>query len=205
MERSKPPALAAWLLEHAQFSATDGAIAGDLLEEFNRRRSAAWYWRQVLVAIVVGCASEVRRHGVLATRAILIAWAANYGVLMLGREAMIELFRRRLLPFHPLLAMWALCFLGGIASGLFVALLHRRHRNAMLLTGAASLPGWALLAILFLKTGSFQHPLPQIAGATIVYYLVALTGFAIGGFLLTPAPKPGTPPGRHASPAPGIR
>jgi hypothetical protein len=143
----------------------------------------------VLVAIVVGCASEVRHHRVLAVRAILITWAANYGALMLGRAVMIELFRHRLLSYHPQLAMWAICFLGGLASGLIVAFPHRGHRNAMLLTGAAALLGWALMAIVFLKMGSLQHPLLQIAGATIVYYLVALIGFAIGGFLFTPADR----------------
>ena len=43
MKRSKPPALATWLLEHAWFSATNSVIAGDLLEEFNRGRSATWH------------------------------------------------------------------------------------------------------------------------------------------------------------------
>jgi hypothetical protein len=201
MKPSKPPVLAAWLLEHARFSTSNGAIAGDLLEEFNRGRSAAWYWRQALAAIVVGCATEAHRHRGLAARAILITWAANYGALMLGREVMIELFRRRVLAYHPQPAHWAICFLGGLASGVIVALLQRRHRNAMLLTGAGALLGWALMAIVILKTGSVQHPLLQIAGATIVYYLVALTGFAIGGFFFTPAPKPGAPPAGDPSPA----
>jgi hypothetical protein len=200
MKRSKPPALATWLLEHARFSTTD-VIAGDLLEEFNRGRSAAWYWRQALVAIVVGCASEVRHHRVLAARAILITWAANCGALILGREVMIELSMRHFLAYNPHLAMWAICFLGGLASGLIVALLHRGHRNAMLLTGAAALLGWALTAIVFLKPGSLQHPLLQIAGATILDYLVVLAGFAIGGFLFTPAPKPGAPSSGNPSPA----
>jgi hypothetical protein len=190
MNGSKPPALATWLLEHAGFSTSDGVIAGDLLEEFNRGRSAAWYWRQVLVAIIAGCAGEVRHHRVLAARAILITWAANYGALMLGREVIIELFRHRLLAYHPQLAMWAICFLGGFTSGLIVALLHRGHRNPMLLTGGAALLGWALMAIVFLKTGSLQHPLLQIAAATVVYYVVALTGFAIGGFLFLPRAHP---------------
>jgi hypothetical protein len=144
----------------------------------------------VLVAIVVGCTKEVRDHRGLAARAILITWAANYGTLMLGREVMTELFRHRLLAYHPQLAMWAICFLGGLASGLIVALLHRGHRNVMLLTGAAALLGWALIAIVFLKTGSLQHPLLQIAWANIVYYLVALTGFAIGGFCSLPLQNP---------------
>ena len=36
------------------------ALAGDLLEEFKRRRSVAWYWRQVLGAIFVGFSNELR-------------------------------------------------------------------------------------------------------------------------------------------------
>lgn len=201
MKRSKPPALATWLLEHARFTTTD-VIAGNLLEEFNKGRSAAWYWRQALVAIVAGCASEVRHHRVLAARAILITWAANYGALLLGRLEMIELSERHFLAYNPQLAVWAICFLGSLASGLIVALLHRGHRNAMLLTGAAGLLGWALMAILFFRAASLQHPLLQIiAEASIVDYLVILAGFAIGGFLLTPAPKPGAPSSGNPSPA----
>src|SRR5438445_764438 len=41
-----------------------------------------------------------------------------------------------------------------------------------------------------LKTGALQHSYMAIAAVTIVYYLVALTGFVIGGFLLTHAPQP---------------
>jgi len=202
MKRSQPPALATWLLEHARFSTTDGVIAGDLLEEFHTGRSAAWYWRQVLAAIVVGCAREARHHRVLAIRAILITWAANYGALLLGRTVLYELFGNRRLPGLTIqLALWAICFLGATTSGLIVALLHRRYRNAMLLTSAGALLGWALIAIMLLKRGALQQSPMQIAGATIVYYLVALTGFMIGGFLFTPAPQLETPTDVHPSPA----
>src|SRR5215831_2947059 len=112
MSHSKPPALATWLLEHTHFGSAHSVIAGDLHEEFHRGRSAAWYWRQVLMAIVVGCASDVRHHPVLAIRAILITWVANYGALVLGREVMMELSGRHFLT--PQLAMWPICFLGGL-------------------------------------------------------------------------------------------
>lgn len=201
MTHSDPPVLATWFLEHMRFSNTDDALAGDLLEEFNQRRSAAWYWRQVLVAVLVGFASEVRHHRVLAIRAIVISWAANYGTIVLGREVMVELSRHRLpgLAFPSAFASVVICFLAGAVSGLIVALLHRKHRNAMLLTCAGALPGWALLVIIFLKKGSLQHSFLQIAIVAIVYYVVALTGFVIGGFLLTPAPKTGRPPNEHES------
>jgi hypothetical protein len=189
MKPSKPPALAAWLLERARFSTTDGAIAGDLMEQFNRGRSAAWYWRQVLVAIAVGCISDVRHHSVLAIRAIVITWAVNYGAILLA-PAVLSRHRLFGMASHPGLVSFAFMLLGGAASGALVALLHRKHRSAMLLTCAGTLLGWAFIAVVFIKRGALQASIQQIVGVAIVCYLVVLTGFIIGGFLLTPAPKP---------------
>jgi hypothetical protein len=186
MKPSKPPALATWLLERIRFSTTDGAIAGDLMEQFNRGRSAAWYSRQVLLAIVVGCSREVRHHRVLAIRAIVTTWAVNYGAI----RAPFVLDRIFGLAFRPGLASFAPLLLGGVASGAIVALLHRNHRNAMILTCAAALLGWVFTAVVFFKRGALQASIGQIVGGTIVLYLVVLTGFIIGGFFLTPAPKP---------------
>ncbi len=47
-----PPALATWMLKHLVPGEGNEALEGDLLEEFQRRRSASWYWRQVLAAIL---------------------------------------------------------------------------------------------------------------------------------------------------------
>lgn len=54
MKSSQPPALATWLIEHLIPGSRNEALAGDLLEQFGQGRSALWYWRQVLVAILVG-------------------------------------------------------------------------------------------------------------------------------------------------------
>jgi hypothetical protein len=198
MNSSKPPALAAWLLEHAHFNTTDGVVAGDLLEEFNRRRSATWYWRQVLLAIAVGWTSEASRHWVLAIRATVITWAVNYGAILMA-PTLLSRYRLLGLALHPALASFAFSFLGGVASGALVAVMHRENRNTVLLTSAATLLGWAVIAIMFLKKGALQHSLPHIATVAIVYYLVAVTGFAIGGFLINITPRPDTPAGEHAS------
>jgi hypothetical protein len=184
MKPSKPPTLATWLLEHICSNTNADALAGDLLEEYNRRRSAAWYWRQVLIGIVTSCASEVRHHRLLATQAIVITWAAGYGALLLGRWLVVEFFMHGVL--QPALALWVICLLGALVSGLIVALLNRRHRNAVLLTSAATLLGWGLLeSILLNKGGSLQQNLVF----AIIYYLVAVPGFTIGGFLFTRVPK----------------
>jgi preprotein translocase subunit SecY len=52
MTDEQPPALATWLLNRA--ARGNEALVGDLLEEYRRGRSPAWYWRQVLTTVVVG-------------------------------------------------------------------------------------------------------------------------------------------------------
>jgi len=66
MRSVRPPSAATWLLH--KFGRNE-ALSGDLLEEYSLGRSDAWYWRQVLVAIVVGFGKEVRTHKLLALRA----------------------------------------------------------------------------------------------------------------------------------------
>ena len=60
MRSSRPPVLATWLVEHLIPGDRNEALAGDLLEQFSEGRSAAWYWREALVAIAVGFSKEVR-------------------------------------------------------------------------------------------------------------------------------------------------
>jgi preprotein translocase subunit SecY len=56
MSEMRPPVLATWLLEHAA-RGNDGLV-GDLFEEYRRRRSSVWYWRQVLTVVVVSLSKE---------------------------------------------------------------------------------------------------------------------------------------------------
>ncbi len=46
-----PPRIAAYLLK--RFLLHDEALVGDLFEEFGRRRSRRWLWRQVVAAVVI--------------------------------------------------------------------------------------------------------------------------------------------------------
>ena len=72
MTASRPPSAAAWLLEH--LGGENEALAGDLLEEFRRGRSAAWYWRQVLVAIVVSQSKALW----LTVGVVALYWIGHY-------------------------------------------------------------------------------------------------------------------------------
>src|ERR1039458_8238022 len=62
MRRGEPPPVSTWLLEHLVPGPRNDALAGDLLEDFRCGRSKTWYWRQVLVAIVLGVSRETRIH-----------------------------------------------------------------------------------------------------------------------------------------------
>jgi hypothetical protein len=48
------------------------SLVGDLLEQYPRRRSAAWYWRQVITTIMVSGARDISAHKLLAVRAVAI-------------------------------------------------------------------------------------------------------------------------------------
>src|SRR2546425_2422723 len=52
------------------------SLAGDLIEEYQRRRSRAWYWKQVVSAIALEAARDIRAHRLLALRAVVTGFAA---------------------------------------------------------------------------------------------------------------------------------
>jgi hypothetical protein len=66
------PVFATWLVK--QFRPDDEAIIGDLIEEYRAGRSVAWYWRQVVIAITIGLAKELRTHPTFGLRALAIGW-----------------------------------------------------------------------------------------------------------------------------------
>jgi hypothetical protein len=72
MKRTAPPTMATSILK--RFAMAD-ALVGDLAEEYRRGRSRAWYWRQVLAAVVMTSAREIGGHKLNAVRAIATGWA----------------------------------------------------------------------------------------------------------------------------------
>jgi preprotein translocase subunit SecY len=57
MTPNRPPRLATWIL--TRVAGWNDALVGDLLEEYERRRSARWYWGQVLLAVLVYASRQV--------------------------------------------------------------------------------------------------------------------------------------------------
>jgi hypothetical protein len=74
MRSSKPPTLAAWLLEYLTPGDKHDALVGDLLEEFQHRCSAAWFWRQVLHAIPASLFHEMCAHSVVRSVEFGLTW-----------------------------------------------------------------------------------------------------------------------------------
>ena len=196
MKSLQPPALATWLLEHVHFSNTDEALAGDLLEEFRRRRSVAWYWRQVLVAILVGFGNEVRTHRVLAIRTSLIGLAVSSGTTVLGHFVFVALHQTGVVSLPRILPWFLTSFVSGVVSGWLVAVLCPRHRAAMLPTFAAALLMWAAMGRGVIRV---ETDTARFLALALTDYVFVLAGVVVG-FLVRRAPKSATPSGRSRSP-----
>src|SRR5882762_3123229 len=78
MKSSQPPPLATWLLEHVVARGRNEALAGDLMEGYNQGHSAAWYWRQVFIAIVVVFSMELRSRWITIIFAGVISGAVPW-------------------------------------------------------------------------------------------------------------------------------
>ena len=59
---SRPPRVADWLLFRLASGPRRDSLIGDLHEQYRRGRSAAWYWRQTVKAILATIVSDLRRH-----------------------------------------------------------------------------------------------------------------------------------------------
>jgi len=140
MNAVQPPKLATVLLRRLVPGNT--ALAGDLAEEFRRRRSRPWYWRQVIGAIVFDAFREIRDHKLVAIRAIALGFIC---VELLFRYVVYDalhydewLFTRGLVKWFYLngygLPQWAMMpaiAVVSAAGGWIVGRTHRRYGSSM--------------------------------------------------------------------------
>jgi hypothetical protein len=100
----EPPSLAMWLLARAALGPRCESIAGDLIEQYRGGRSAAWFWRQTLSAIVTGFIVELRHHKAVAIVAVRIGTNTNALFMFLVRPRWISYLD----GWHRLLINWLL-------------------------------------------------------------------------------------------------
>jgi hypothetical protein len=73
MTRRRTPRLATLPLE--RLGPGNDALLGDLAEEYRPGRSAFWYWRQALTAIVISASRDVWAHKSMALHAFSVLWS----------------------------------------------------------------------------------------------------------------------------------
>jgi hypothetical protein len=145
MSRSKPPRVASWLLDRLASGPNRESLSGDLVEQWQHGRSATWYWRQVVVAIVMGATGDVWAHKLLAARTLVIGLGAQAALSSLLQMWWVPLdtwfwlntpwkseVTRELWQFYRLPNVMLAC-LGSALIGWAVGRLHARQRAAMLI------------------------------------------------------------------------
>jgi hypothetical protein len=77
MKHTDPPWLATWILRRFGDQYRRDALLGDLVEEYRRGRSNAWFWRQVFCALIAGARVALRKR-----QAGLLALATWWSILL---------------------------------------------------------------------------------------------------------------------------
>jgi hypothetical protein len=181
MMATRPPRLATWLLERFVSGPRRESLVGDLHEQYLQGHSTAWYWRQVVTAIVVSAARDISAHKRIALRAVGIGWLA-YALLSFPVHWLTEILSLRIQDWivtsghysfwpvfltMPLSATLFGC-IAGAAMGWIVARLHPTHAVTMVcLFGASVLLfefGFTALMLSTLMLSTQRHaPMPEAA------------------------------------------
>lgn len=196
MNASRPPRLADWLLFRLASGPRRHSLIGDLHEQHERGRSAAWYWRQTARAIVAGIASDLRRHpaelfhalcaglGVWSLYAMLIQWPAWW----LFEHVALDYQWLRKSPAIP----WAflpLSLLGGWVVGRTVARFHCERRAAALLLVIAAGTATNLPRLFSLSVDAWGYSNYRMyLWSQITSLAIPIVGILIGG-LSDPRPS----------------
>lgn len=182
-----------------EYLGLDVALAGDLLEERARGRSAIWYWRQVLTAIWIGIWTAIFQHKLLALRALATGCAINAVWLFLWLRFLLIA-----LPVMPVFSMEAIASIltilfTQVATGWIVARTHRAQAIPMVLVFMTWLVLWYVAGtypdLKRLVVGSFAHARfrPYLAW----YFLpisIEVLGLLLGGIAgARPKRQPSSP------------
>ena len=182
-------AITGWIFDRLNL---DAALAGDLMEERTRGRSALWYWRQVLTAIWNGIWSAVFTNKALALRAVATGCAVN-GVWFF----LVMRFPHLRLPVPPpytkpllmeSIIYLLLLLLTQTATGWIVARTHRVAAIPMVIAFMTWLTLWFLIDTLpeakrFLLNSIGQRGLLPYLAWYLTPIAVEMVGLLCGGIL----------------------
>jgi hypothetical protein len=192
MTLRRPPVVASWLFTH--LTDPDEGLVGDLIEEYQRRPSRAWYWRQVTIAIVVGFTRGVWTHKLETVQAVFTGFAALAVFSRIAIEPTLALLdsvagvRRSLPPGSwNSIYMWGgtiLWFLAACGAGRLVSRLHPSQRATMVLANVVFLFAWNLPEW-YRHVGNAltdSRYTPYLFNS-VMYFLIVTAGISAGGLL----------------------
>jgi hypothetical protein len=200
MRTSRPPVLATWLLNRFGIGPRYESLSGDLIEQYQRGRSSAWYWRQVLVVIVVTVTKDIGAHKLLAIRALAMGWAL-YALLFFPVNWISRIMRvwtMSWLAQSGRYSVWSLFWSGHLpetllvylacaASGWVVARLHQGQSASMVCVFGASV---VLFEYGFTSWMFWRHGHPPIPQTLLILPAFLLVGrplcIWIGGLYVRP-------------------
>ena len=189
MSGSLPPRLADWLLLRLVYGPRRQSLIGDLHEQYERGRSAPWYWRQSIKAILAGVWSDLRWHPAELTHALCAGLGALvlYNLLIVSpawwlieRIALDHELLRRIWVFPW--AWWPIALIAGWISGRVVMRFHSERLGAALFLLLLSQVVTNLPRLFSLSADAWGYPnyRPQL-WFQIVTVMVPSVGILIGG------------------------
>jgi len=186
MTAAQPPPIATAMLNRLVSGEKRESLIGDLIEQYQRDRSAGWYWRQVLSAILVGVLRDIREHKLRAALAVATGFSVlllfDYEKQRLLHNLWLNYFRGAVWidghlfqPGNWMVPSWYLSLLlEGAVSGWIVGRLHRAHQVAMTCLFAAC---FVVLLTIDDAANGFRRP----RGAYVLSSSVLLVGILVGG------------------------
>jgi len=177
----QPPRFATWLLNRLDCGNNVESLLGDLVESYRQGRSDAWYWRQVLRAVLTSACHHIGSHKLLALRAIVVGYVVSEA-LAYSTGALVSRF---VAGDKALLILLPLCGGCSAAGGWVVS---RSYPPSMVVAYAAFC--WAASICIFLVYALLpfmdRQPFPVLAFFLMLDFVVLPLGFIIGGALGAP-------------------
>ena len=161
-----PPAFGAWLLARV----ADEALAGDLTEEYAAGQSRLWYWREVMLAALVGAVASLRQHKWHTLWATVVAWTFMTGWGVVAANEWRDWHQN---DHITMITRWV----GYFASGLIVG---RYFRFPMIASVPLPLAVGALLRQLDLVFPWMPRPMQPPALRAVEVALCMVLGAAVG-------------------------
>ena len=177
MRSTFPPPLGMKLLVAFVPERTAEALCGDLIEEYRRGRSRAWFWGQVAVALVVSATHEARSKKLHTIRALLLGYVVATGLCYFTTS----LVARFVWGYKAFLVFLPFVFFSAAASGWVV---RRSHGKSMVPVFAAfcivaSIVAFAAYVWLPIYD---TIPIPVLAFFAASDFVVGPVGVVVGGF-----------------------